>query len=1064
MTKFFIKKRVTTLMLVLIVMLGGSIAYSALELAYYPNMDLPVALVMTTYTGAGPEEMEDLVTKPLEESLATLTGIDKMTSQSSAGTSMVALQFVDGTNIDNAVNDMREKVDLVKSNLPKDAKEPTIVKMDLTSTNIEVGVMSEKYDSQTLYELLDNNVSKYFERVSGVASVSLSGGAEREVRVTVDQDKLNNYGITTSTISSVLSTENANTPTGSLDEGEIALQMRAYGQFETLDDIRNLYITTKSGNTVLLKDIAEVEEVYKEETNVTYIDGKEGCMYTLSKASDGNIVTVTDNILKAIADINNLYPELNFQVMTTTSDYIKLSVSNIVSTAFQSSILAMLVLLFFLRDWKTSVVIGVSIPTSMFATFCLMYVTGMTLNMVSMGGVVIAIGMLVDNSVVVLENIFRHSKEGESPREAAYNGTTEVTMAIVASTLTSVAVFGPMIFVKGVMGQMLSNISYTIVFALLASLVVSITFVPMASALVMSLGGKRSIFAPIGEKLGKLLDKFDAGYGKVLKKALNHRFLTVGLTLAVFVITLMLSSNVGQNLMDRGDQGVVEVSAELPNGSNLESCERILNQMLDRIGEIPEQKSMFATAGAGGTIFTTGSSTATITYNLVDKEKRDRSSDEVKEEIEKKLVDISGAEITVSTSASAMGSIGDSGFSFNIYADDLSELRRINEDIQLQLKDAGAVNVESTMDKSVPEASIKIDRAKAAKYGVTTGMIANAVSVANNGSKSTEYKENGTELDVVIKYPEEQIKYVKDLNNITITTQKGVVIPITEVASIEMSQTATKIRRENQRRFTDIKGEFTGLDTAEQKRKVKEILDNYMWPSNTNYEFGGVIEMMEDTFRDLGLALLVAVLLVYMIMASQFESFINPFILMFSMPISITGGILGLLVTGKNITSSVFMGFILLVGMVVNNGIVLVDYANQMRERHNIGAKEAMLMSGPARLRPILMTTLTTVLGMVPMALAIGSGMESMQPMGIAIIFGLSASTLLTLIFIPTLYCITDSIIRGVKRLFRGKPKKNGVKFTEEATYEVKEVKEEGYFTEGEDSASNSEQEEEEKQ
>ncbi len=1024
MTAFFVKKRITTLMLVLAIMLAGVVAYSSLELAYYPNMDLPAAIVQTTYVGAAPEEIEDLITKPIEESVSTLSGVDYVISWSSANSSMVGVVFVDGTDIDNAVNDMREKVDRVKPTLPDDADDPMLLKMEMNATTISVGVTSDKYDVDTLYNLLDENISDEFERIDGVSSVSLDGGREDIIKVLLDKDKMEKYGVSMSAVSAAMKAENANTPAGSVDEGNYNLQIRTQGEFESIEDMKNLIISTNGGNAVLLKDIADVQESKADESSVTYINGKPGVQYALSKSSDGNIVTVTDRIVSTISKINEKYPDLQFQIMTTTSDYIKLSIKNIIDTAWQSALIAVLVLLFFLRDWKTSLIIGVSIPTSMFATFALMYCAGMTMNMVSMGGVVIAIGMLVDNSVVVLENIFQHSQRGEGPKEASLNGTGEVTMAVMASTLTSVAVFAPMLFIRSMMGQMLSNIALTIVFALMASLIVSLTFVPMASCFVMTMNEankNRGAFRPLkklGDLIGKFLDGVDAFYGKILHSALKHKVISVLLAFVVFVLSLLVSNSVGTNLMDRGDEGVVTVTAELPTGSKIEECDKMLLKIIDTVGEIPEQKSMIASATSGNGI---RSSSNTVTYNLVDKEDRNRSADEIKAYIEDKVKNIAGAEITVGTSAVAAGSMGNSGIDIYVYGSDMDRLRKIYDDLEVEFINAGATNMESSLEATIPEASIKVDRAKAAKYGISTTAIANTVYMASNGTKASEYKHNGTEIDIRLEYPEETVKYIKDIRSMTITTPTGAVIPLSEVADIEMSQSPSQIRRRNSRRYLEITGEFEGIDSGAQKVKADKILSSYNWPEGYDYEYGGVIEMMGKTFSQLFTAIIVAVILVYMIMASQFESFVYPFILMFSMPISITGAIFGLFVTGKNISSAVYMGFILLVGMVVNNGIVLIDYANQQREKNDITADEAMKIAGPARLRPILMTTLTTIFGMMPMAMALGSGMESMQPLGIAVIFGLTASTMLTLVFIPVLYCIISNIGTSIHNRLTGR-------------------------------------------
>ncbi len=1020
MIKTCIKRTVTVIMVTLIVFLGGFIAYNNLELAMTPNIDLPVALVMCNYTGAAPEEMEELVTKPIEEQLATITGVDTITSQSSSGSSIVAIQFVDGTDIDVATNDMRDRLERVRAMLPDDANDPTIMKMDMNAQSIMVGVTSSKYDVDTLYNLLDDNVSSMFEKIDGVSSVSLMGGTDKEVRIIVDQNKMQNYGITMNTISAALAAENTNMPSGSLKQGTTEIALRTEGEFNSLEDIKNTFITTKTGNNVMIKDVAEVKEMEKDKSSKTLINGEEGCMYALSKQSDANIVTVSKNILETMDDIKKQYPDFELTMLTNTADYIELGINNMVSTAFQAAFIAIFVLLIILRSLRMSLVIGVSIPTSIFATFALMYLNDMSLNMMSLGGVVIAIGMLVDNSVVVLENIFKKKSEGMSAFDSAYYGASEVSMAITASTLTTVAVFLPLTFMPGTMGDIMKEISYTVCFALVASLVTALTFVPMASAVLMrheekskhKIGG---IIDKLDNSVGNFLDKLDRGYAKLITMCLNHRIRSTLIIIAVFIGSLFCVPLVGSDLMASTDEGSISVTATLPNGTDYETSEAMLNTLLERIGDVPETEMMYASVG-GIMGFSTGS-TVTLNYDVGDKEDRTRSSEEIADDIESRLQNIAGCEIEVSDSGMSMGSLGGNGFDVQIKGDDNDTLREISNELMAEFeKIPNATNVESSLDDASSEASIVINRAKAAQYGLNTRTIASAISAANSGSVATEYKTGGTEIDVRIMYPDDDIEYIKDLNNINITTPTGTTIPLTEVASVEMGESALTITRENQQKYIELTGEIKGLDGAAQREKVQQVLDNYVFPEGYSYEFGGIMEMMEDTFKDLFTCIVVAILLVYMVMASQFESFVYPFIIMFSMPMSITGGILGLLITGNSLTASAYMGLIMLVGMVVNNGIVLVDHTNQLLENDSeLGVNEALAEAGRDRLRPILMTTLTTVIGMLPVALAIGSGMETNQSLGIVIVFGLTIGTLITLLFIPLLY----SGINSVKNKFR---------------------------------------------
>ena len=1024
MIKTCIKRKVTVVMVTLMVLLGGAIAYDNLELAMTPNIDLPVALVMCNYTGTAPEEMEELVTKPIEETLATITGVDTITSSTSNGSSMVMIQFVDGTDIDNATNDMRDRMDMVRMMLPEDADDPTILKLDMNATNIMVGVTSEKYDVDTLYNLLDENVSSEFEKIDGVSSVSLSGGADDEVQIIVDQNKMQNYGITMNTIASALSADNNNLPSGELKQGSTDITLRTEGQFDSIEDIKNTFITTSGGNAVMIKDVAEVKQTKKDRDSKSLINGKEGCTYFLSKQSDANIVTVSDRINQTISQLSAQYPDFEFIMLTDTADYIKLSLDNMVSTAYQAAFMAVIVLLIMLRSLRLALVIGVSVPTSIFATFGLMYLSGMTLNMMSLGGVVIAIGMLVDNSTVVLENIYKKRDLGMSPFKAAYEGTSEVAMAIFASTLTTVAVFLPLAFMGSIIGQIMKEISYTVCFALGASLLVALTFVPMASAALMVHEKKREgkglvtrIINFFDKAVGGFLDKMDYGYSRLIHMCLKHRKRTCLIVVAIFIVSCGLSTLVGSDLMATTDEGSISVTATMPNGTDYETCEEMMNTLLERIGDVPEMEKMNASVGGGGVSSSTAT-TVSITYDVGDKEDRERSSTEIADEIESKLQNIAGCEIEVSDQGSAMGSIGGSGFDVMIKGDDNDTLAEISDELMAELsKIPNAVNIDSSFEDVATEATIVINRAKASQYGLTTSSIANAVSAANSGSVATEYRTGGTEIDVRIMYPDEDVEYVKDLNNLTITSPTGLNVPLTEVASVEMGKGALTIMREDQQKYIEITGEIQGLDSSAQQAQVQQVLDNYVFPEGYSYEFGGIMEMMQETFSSLFTVIVVAILLVYMVMASQFESFVYPFIIMFAMPLSITGGLIGLLITGQTLTSTGYMGLIMLVGTVVNNGIVLVDYTNQLLERdENLEVDDALIAAGRSRLRPILMTTLTTVIGMIPVALAWGSGMESNQAMGIVICFGLTIGTMVTLVFIPVLYSLVNSIKNRMRK------------------------------------------------
>ncbi len=1015
-SRISIKRPVTTIMVTLMVILGGVVGLSALKLDLMPSIDIPVAVVSTTYVGAGPSEIENLITEPLEGALGTVSNVKTISSTSSANSSMIIVQFEDGTDIDMASIDMREKVDLIKGSLPEDANEPMVIKMDTEMmSSIMVGVSSDKYDLTELNNLLDESIINRIERIEGVASVSTAGGIEKEIEITVKPEKMQGYGITESTLAQTLAAENLNYPTGSIEQGTTSMQVRTTGEFKSIEEIKNLPVMTPSGAVIHVSDFADVNEVEKDMSSLALINGEEGIILTIQKQSTANVVDISEKINKEIDVIGKDYPDIHISMLSDTAEYITTSIDNIVSTSFQAAIMAIIVLFIFLRDPKTSLIIGISIPTSIVATFGLMYLCGMSMNMISMGGLAIGIGMLVDNSVVVLENIFKYWKNGMTGKRAAQRGASEVGMAITASTLTTVAVFLPLMFVKGTIGQLFKDLSLTITFSLAASLIVSLTFVPMACSKLLgyteikSYKKKGNIVSRILDGWGKGIDKLDELYHKALVYVLDRKKRVVALFLCVFIGTLCLVPIIGLDFMPAMDQGVANITIELPKGSIIEQTEKEVYNVMEKIEDIPEIDTTYVTVGGG--IMSSSTDSASITVNMVSIKDRERSTDDIVEDMKERLSSIAGVEITVEASSSAMGSFGGSPVSIQIQGNDTDTLNDIGEDvIKIMEGISGIKDITSSSEDSVPEANVMINRAKASLYGVTSAQIANSVSTAITGTVSTQYKIDGSEIDIRIRQDQDSVKYLNDLKNIKISTPTGAVLPLNELADITIKDSAVSITRENQRQYISISSDVDGRALNEVQADLKAKLDNYNFPEGYSYKFSGTLDSMMDSYSSLMIVFVVAVLLVYMIMASQFESLIHPFIVLFSIPLAITGGIFGLFITGKTITMTAFMGFIMLAGMVVNNAIVLVDYTNQILDKKHCSVKEALIEAGPNRLRPILMTTLTTILGLVPMALGKGEGMEMQQPLAITVIFGLTISTIVTLLFIPVLYSIVDTI------------------------------------------------------
>ncbi|MGE4213669.1 MAG: efflux RND transporter permease subunit [Anaerotignaceae bacterium] len=1036
-SKASIKRPVTTVMVMLIVVLAGLIGYNSLNLDLMPSMDIPVAIVSTTYVGAGPEEIETLITKPLEEALGTVSNVDEITSTSSSNSSMIIVQFEDDTDVDLAAVDMREKVDLIKSTLPEGAEEPMVLKIDINSmTAITVGIKSDTLNLTELNTLTEDTLSKKFEKIEGVTSVSITGGIEEEVEIAVNPEKLQGYGVTVGQLSQALAAENLDYPAGKIQQGTVRLQVKSVGLFQTVDEIRDLPITTSTGGIIHIRDVADVNIVETEQSSYAIMDGEPALMLVIQKQSNANLVEVSDKVVAEIAKVSKDYPQVSLSMLTDTADYIKLSVNNIISTAVQAAVLAVIVIFIFLRSSKMALIVGISIPTSIIATFAVMWLNGMTMNMISTGGIAIGIGMLVDNSIVVLENIFSHARQGKPIKEAAADGASEVAMAVTASTLTTVGVFVPLMFVSGTTGDIFKDLSLTICFALTASLVVSLTFVPMACSKLLkpeqfmvnednAQAKKKRHFTKLLDAWGRALEKLDSGYRKVLLWCLVNKKKVVALVLAIFIGTLALVPIMGMDFMPTMDEGVISASIELPDGTMLEETQRVVDEVLTQIESMDGVELYYATIGGGGMSFTaSGTNTATITVNLVNKKERDLSAEDIAKDLEDELKLIPGCEITVSASSSAMGSYGGSGVTLQISGDESAELREISNNIENMIKDIdGITEISNSAGDTLPETKITINREKASGYGITSTQIYSAVNNAINGAVATQFKIDGSEIDVRIKQKDESVKYMNDLENLTVTTSSGIVVPITEVADITRDESSVSVTRTNHHKYTELTATVYGRDMNSVQKDIQAKLNNFVMPDGYSYEFTGTTEEMNESFMQLGIVLIVAILLVYMIMASQFESFIYPFIVMFSMPIAITGGILGLFVTGKSITITAFMGFIMLVGMVVNNAIVLIDAANQNVEK-GMSAYEAICAAGPDRLRPILMTTLTTVLGMIPLGLALTEGMEMQQPMAIAIIFGLTIGTLVTLIFIPVLYMLVDKLrFRNIKKKLSKKEK-----------------------------------------
>ncbi|MBS4534922.1 efflux RND transporter permease subunit [Clostridium sp. D2Q-14] len=1026
LTNLSVKRPVTIVMITLIIILLGVVSLTRLPIDLLPEFSLPVAIVQTSYSGVGPQEIENLVTRPIEESIGTVSNIKNVSSISSEGSSIIIAEFNFGTDMDFASLEMREKVDMVKGLLPEGSNDPMVLKMDPNAMPIVQASLSGSEDLAALQTFAEDELSPRLERIDGVASVDISGGYEREVRVQVDQQKIQNYGLSMDNLAQLIGAENLSLPGGSVEKGIQNLTIRTTGEFEEIDEIRSLPISLPTGGTILLADVADVSIENKDVSSISKINGNPSISISIQKQSGTNTVSVAKKVNEEIENIKEEYPTRDLTTVIDQSDFINLAINAVVKSGFLGAILAVIILFLFLRNIRTTLIVGVAIPVSIIATFSLIYFNNITLNLMTLGGLALGIGMLVDNSIVVLENIYRYRQEGLSKVESAIKGTKEVGMAVTASTLTTVAVFLPIVFVEGITSTIFKELALTVTFSLLASLIVALTLVPMLSSQILKVDnnqGKRHkqkfrLISFIFDGFDKVFSKVEKVYKRILLWSLGHRKSTILISILVFIVSIVSLTQVGAEFIPATDEGQFTVSVELPTGSELDRTNDIVLEIEEKLSEIEVIDTIFTTVGSGGQMSMGGNTENQASITGVLNSNRQETTFEVAEEAREKLKDIPGADINVEVTSNSMGMSGMTGspVSIEIKGDDLDTLGEISEDfIEIVKSVEGTREVSSSIGEGTPEVQINIDKVSASQYGLSTAQIANTVQTVVSGQTATRYTTEGDEIDLVVQGDDIYSQSISNLRNLPINTPMGTVISLEQVADVEIVEGPIAINRDAQSRIVTVSSNISGRDLGSVVNDIEEKLNEYDMESGYSYEIGGENEQLEEAFSDLGLALILAVILVYMILASQFESLLNPFIIMFTVPLSIAGGALGLFLTGRTLNVTSLIGAIMLIGIVVNNAIVLIDYINT-RRRNGENRLEAIKNAGPIRLRPILMTTLTTVLGLLPIAIGLGEGSEIQAPMATVVIGGLLLSTLLTLVLIPVMYTIFDDISRKLRR------------------------------------------------
>ncbi|EQB20233.1 RND multidrug efflux transporter [Dehalobacter sp. UNSWDHB] len=1060
-----VKRPVTVLMLVFIVIILGFVSFTRIPLDLMPEMELPYAIVSTSYNGAGPQEIETLITQPIEQAVSTAQNVKNISSITSEGSSLVILEFNYGVDMDQVALDLREKIDLIKNYFPDGVSNPMVLKINMNSTPVlTLSISSPTMSLSELQTLAEDTIQPRLERAEGVASVSVTGGTEDIIEIRTKSEKLAGYGISLAYLQGILASENVNLPGGTVKKGTQELTVKTTGEFTSVAEIEQLLIPLPTGVNVQLKDLADIELKADQQTTIAKADGNPGVNISIQKRSDANTVKVAEAAYAEIDKIQNELEGVKITVVTDNAAYIKSSLYSVAEHGVIGALLAVLVLYIFLRNIRSTLIIASSIPISIIATFCLLYFTGITLNLMTLGGLMLGIGRLVDDSVVVLENIYRFRQNGYSRVEAAVKGSSEVIIAVMASTLTTVAVFLPIVFVQGLTSTLFRQFALTIAFSLGASLVVSMTVVPMLASKLLKVERKKnpdgSVISGETGKLGeagelgavedeeskglfrtpafltKAHDQFDKGYEallqgykKLLKWALSHRKRVFVITTMIFVVSVASIAAVGTEFFPTTDEGMVSISVTLPDGAKVDDTVEIMRTIETKIADIPEIDTIFLDAGSAGTMSLTGAqgNVGTFTVKLLPLAERKRGVVEISDEIRNRIMDVPGAKTSVTVAQSVM-SAGDP-ISITIKGEELDQLKQIGDDFVKEIKKIpGTREVKSSYEDGIPEVEISVDRQAASQYGLSAGTIATAVKASISGVTATQFKYNGTKIDVKIKGDETFNRNLQALEQIPISTSLGYTVTLGQVADISVSRGPVSISRDNQVRTLTISGQISGRDVGSVSGDIQAALAGYRLPDNYTYEMGGQQQEMVDAFSDLYLALGLAVILVYMVMASQFESLVYPFVIMFSIPLGFAGAFLGLFITGKPLSIMSIIGIIMLAGIVVSNAIVLVDYINTRRKTYNEDVHEAIINAGPIRLRPIIMTTLTTVLAMLPLSLGIGEGSEYQAPMAIVVITGLLFSTLVTLVLIPVMYSFMDDLSNKFKRKFR-KDKKTNIPF-----------------------------------
>ena len=1023
-----IHRPVTMFMISFVIVLLGAISLSRLPVDLLPDTQFPSITVRVNYTGVGPLEMEELVTRPIEQAVSAVAGLDRVESTSNEGNANVRLMFAWGTDLSEAADDVRTRIDRVRGRLPEEADPPTIFKFDSSAMPIMgIGVEGD-YDPVTLRELAQNDLSPRLERVGGVAAVTVDGGLRRQIRIDLSREKITALNLSPDRVVQIMRTENQNIPLGEINDASRTLLLRSPGQFTNLDEIRNTVVLTRAGVPVYLKDIAQVRDGAEDRRNVTRINGRPGIRMRVTKQSGTNTVQVAEGVRKEIERINREVSGMRLQLLDDQSVFIQRAIHSVQEHAMIGSALVIAIIFLFLRDLKSTLIICTSIPISVIGTFALLYFGGYTLNTLTFGGLALGIGMIVDAAIVVLENTYRHLEMGKDRITAAIDGSEEVWSAILASTLTHIAVFVPMLFLTGVSSIMFGQLAAVVSFSLAMSLLVAVTIVPVLCSRLLDPPKHASQRSGLSRLVDRGLDGLDAFYARSLHIALRHRPTVFAIGFGLFAVAIYLLPRIGFEFQPTTDEGEVTVDTELAVGTRIENTEAALIQLENRIREqVPEATMLITQAGGGGGGGFGNQSThrGSIQVRLVPRSERQRSNEQISMELRRQLSGIPGVIVRARASGGqnmmrGMGNPNGGRVAVEIMGHDLDTSRRLAEDVKTLMDSTpGVADSRMQREEGRPELAVRVDRDKAALLGMTVTGVAETIRTNVAGTQAAMFREAGNEYPIVVRLREEDRGEVSSVGDVLISAPGGQVLPAKNVMVIDRDTGPVSIERKNQERIQRVSAE-NEVTLSQAVAAVESRLGEINVPKDFAVGFGSEVEEQAKSFRELQLVLILAIILVYTVMASQYESLRDPFIIIFSIPLAAIGVVGMLLLTKTAFSMQAYIGVIMLAGIVVSNAILLVDYTNTLRERDKMTLRDAIETAGRHRLRPILMTSICTALGLVPMALGIGEGAELQAPLARVVIGGLITSTMITLVFVPAMYTLFEEGARGLFK--RGRP------------------------------------------